>query len=161
MEKLNNKLGNKVVVAMVSGVLLFPLPVFAAPATSPQEEFSLDEYVVTASRIPVKLSETAANVTVITAKEIEKGGFTRVTEILEQTNVIITDVGAGAAGVSSVAINGDDRVLIMVDGRKLNREYFIGMGKTRVNLNQLPSVKNIDKIEIVRGPSSTLYGSDA
>lgn len=153
-------IAGKVAAAVISGVLLLPLAVTAAE-DAPQAEFSLDEYVVTASRMPVKLSKTAASVTVITASEIEKGGFTRVAEILAQTNVSVDDIGAGATGVSAVTINGDDRVLVLVDGRKINREYFIGMGKTRVNLNQLPSVKNIERIEIVHGPASALYGSDA
>lgn len=144
---------------VLAGAILSNLSAAAAEET--EEEFSLDEYVVTASRVPVKLSETAASVTVVTAEEIKKGNYGRVTEILEQTNVSVDDVGAGAAGVSAVTINGDDRVLVLVDGRKINREYFIGMGKTRVNLNQLPSVKNIERIEIVRGPSSSIYGSDA
>ena len=133
----------------------------AGDAAEKTVDVKLDEVVVTANRTPVKTAETAASITVITADQIEKGGYTRVTEILEQTNLWVADVGNGAAGVNSVAINGDDRVLILVDGRKINREYFIGMGKTRVNLNQLPSVKNIERIEIVRGPASALYGSDA
>ena len=153
------------VTVTLSGVLLFSFPALtAAEAVTPEAapaEFSLDEYVVTASRMPVKLSATAANVTVVTADQITRGGFTGVAEILAQTNVSVDNMGAGAAGVSAVTINGDDRVLILVDGRKINREYFIGMGKTRVNLNQLPSVKNIERIEIVRGPASALYGSDA
>ncbi len=156
-----DKVSNKAVRAMLSGVLLFSMPALGMAEESAQEEFSLEEYVVTASRTPMKLSETAASVTVVTSQEIQKGGFTRVSEILEQTSVSMADVGAGAAGVSAVAINGDDRVLMLVDGRKINREYFTGMGKTRVNLNQLPSVKNIERIEIVRGPASALYGSDA
>lgn len=156
-----DKPAHTVVAAMLGGALLLLLPAWAGAEEAPPAEFSLDEYVVTASRMPVKLSETAASVTVVTAADIEKGGFRRVTEILAQTSVNVDDVGAGSAGVSAVTINGDDRVLVLVDGRKINREYFIGMGKTRVNLNQLPSVKNIDRIEIVRGPASALYGSDA
>lgn len=158
-----DKVCKKVLSVVLAGAILSGLSPAAAREAGEEagEEFSLEEYVVTASRMPVKLSETAASVTVVTADEIKQGNYTRVTEILEQTNVSVDDVGAGAAGVSAVAINGDDRVLILVDGRKINREYFIGMGKTRVNLNQLPSVKNIERIEIVRGPSSSIYGSDA
>lgn len=159
MEKREKHRKKAVALCMLGSALLSWPGACAAEAVS--DEFSLEEYVVTASRMPVKVAETAANVTVISAKDIEKGGYTRLSEILGQTNVMITDVGNGAAGVSSVAINGDDRVLILVDGRKINREYFTGMGKTRVNLNQLPSVKNIERIEIVSGPASALYGSDA
>lgn len=156
-----DRVSNKIAGMMIGGVLLFGLPASATAEEAAQQDFSLDEYVVTANRMPVKLSETAANVTIITSDDIQKGGFTRITEILAQTNIGVDDIGAGSAGVSAVTINGDDRVLILVDGRKINREYFIGMGKTRVNLNQLPSVKNIERIEIVRGPASALYGSDA
>ena len=127
-----------------------------------EQEFTLENYVVTANRIPVKQADTAASVTVITREEIEKGGYTRVVEILEKANIGVFDSGSSSHSISTVFINGDDRVLIMVDGRRINGEAaMVGGGKTNVNLNTLPSIKNIERIEIVRGPGSSLYGSDA
>ncbi|CQR70165.1 Vitamin B12 transporter BtuB precursor [Sporomusa ovata DSM 2662] len=134
----------------------------ASAAMAAEQEFNLENYVVTANRIPVKQADTAASVTVINREEIEKGGYTRVVEILEKANIGVFDSGSSSHSISTVFINGDDRVLIMVDGRRINGEAaMVGGGKTNVNLNTLPSVKNIERIEIVRGPGSSLYGSDA
>lgn len=122
-----------------------------------EQDFNFDEYVVTASRTPLKKNEVAANVTVIENQEIEKGAYSKVSDILTANNVNM--------GTSSFAsypiINGDDRVLVMVDGRKMNWSHLVVSGNSRaVNIDNI-AVKNIERIEIVRGPNSSLYGSDA
>lgn len=137
-------------------VLLAAPEVSLAEEASP--EYSFDEYVITASRMPVKLTQTAANVTVITREEIEKGGFTSVPEILKKSNVNLE----GTSFSTIPVLNGDSRVLVLVDGRRMNWDHLVVSGNERagVNLNLLPS-KNIERIEIVRGSASSLYGSDA
>ncbi len=132
--------------------------VAAEEATAAEETYNFDEYVVTANRMPVKMSEVAANVTVITQEEIEKGGFTSVPDILSKSNVDLQETGTSTVPV----LNGDDRVLILVDGRRMNWDHLVVGGNSHagVNLDLLP-VKNIERIEIVRGPASSLYGSDA
>jgi vitamin B12 transporter len=126
-------------------------------AATTEESFNLDEYVVTASRIPVKLSEAGANITVVTREEIEKGAFTSLSDVLRKNNVNMAENDFSAYPI----LNGDDRVLIMVDGRKMNYPHWMLGGNERVmNINSLP-VKNIERIEIVRGAASALYGSDA
>ncbi len=128
----------------------------ATHAYAEEQQFNLDEYVVTASRIPVKKSEVAANVTVIGNEEIEKGTYSKVSDILTANNINM--------GTSSYAsypiINGDDRVLVMVDGRKMNYSHYDGVSKNGMNIDNI-AVKNIERIEIVRGPNSSLYGSAA
>ncbi|GBG57616.1 colicin I receptor [Sporomusaceae bacterium FL31] len=121
------------------------------------QEYSFDEYVVTANRIPVKATEVAANVTVITSEEIEKGGYTRISDALRSKNVNTGSTSFGAYPV----LNGDDRVLILVDGRRMNFPHLMFSGNDRVmNIDGI-SVENIERIEIVRGAGSALYGSDA
>ena len=121
-----------------------------------EQQFNFDEYVVTASRIPVKKSEVAANVTVIGNEEIEKGAYSKVSDILTANNV---NMGTSSYG-SYPILNGDDRVLVMVDGRKMNYGHHNGLNYNGMNINNI-SVKNIERIEIVRGPNSSLYGSAA
>ena len=124
---------------------------------SAEEIFNFDEYVVTANRIPVKMTEVAANVTVITREDIEKSGSTSISDVLRNNDVTI-----GSNSSSSYPIlNGDDRVLVLVDGRKMNWAHLMVSGNDHVmNIDSL-SVKNIERIEVLRGPGSSLYGSDA
>ncbi|QDR81829.1 TonB-dependent receptor plug domain-containing protein [Sporomusa termitida] len=128
----------------------------ANDAYAEEEEFNFDEYVVTASRIPVKKNEVAANVTVIGNAEIEKGTYSKVSDILTANNV---NMGTSSYG-SYPILNGDDRVLVMVDGRKMNYAHHNGLNYNGMNINNI-AVKNIERIEIVRGPNSSLYGSAA
>lgn len=131
----------------------------AAESTEDDRYVVAEDYtmVVTANRIPMKETETAANVTVITREEIEKGGYTSVPEILDQGNVVLETDSSGSTPV----LNGDHRVLILVDGRRMNWDYIVKSGsKGGIDLENLP-VENIERIEIVHGPASSLYGSDA
>ncbi len=121
------------------------------------QEFDSEEYVVTANRTPVKTSETAANVAIVTHEDIEKGNYQSVSEILTKKDVAME---ADSNGVQPV-LNGDRRVLVMVDGRRMNWDLIVRSGsKGGVDLNSIP-VENIERIEIISGPQSSLYGSDA
>lgn len=146
----------KVLCALMSSALLFGMTGLGS-AEEAEQEYTLDEYVVTANRIPVKLTEVAANVTVITGEEIEEGGFTRISDVLRSKNV---NTGSTSFG-SFPVLNGDDRVLILVDGRKMNWPHLMFSGNDHViNIDGL-AVENIERIEVLRGPGSSLYGSDA
>ena len=154
--KLNQK---KLLCSLLSSaVLLGTSQIIFAEDAANEETFNFDEYVVTANRMPVKKSEVAANVTVITQEEIEKGGFTNLPDILSKSNIDLQKTSSSTVPV----INGDDRVLILVDGRRIVWDHLVISGNSHagLNLDVLP-VKNIERIEIVRGPASSLYGSDA
>ncbi|BBB92137.1 MAG TPA: TonB-dependent receptor [Methylomusa anaerophila] len=150
---MKKKQKQRLVSALVSGALLLA----GSTVFADEQEFSLDEYVVTANRMPVKKTETAASVTVITREEIARSGAANVPDIFKKTNVMMSE----DATASIPSINGDDRVLILIDGRKLNQEGGQRMGRFGADLYYLPSVDSIERIEIVKGPASALYGSDA
>lgn len=113
----------------------------------------LDEIVVTATRSERKLSNIAVPTTIITEKRIKQSGSLRLDDILsEQTGLFITQnfgKGVQMQGLSS------DYTLILLNGEPL-----IGRTGGVLNLSRI-SVGNIKKIEIVKGPSSSLYGSEA
>lgn len=122
--------------------------------------YELEDTVVTAERRPTKKMETPANTTVITAREIEDNHYQSVDEAIGHVNgVSIVRMGGGLR--SYVRINGDDRVVIMIDGQKLNDDQGSASGRFSADLNMIPSMDNIQRIEIVKGGSSALYGSDA
>lgn len=154
---MNKQKKHKFLCSLISGALLFGLAGQVSAEESVQEEFSFAEYVITANRIPVKATEVAANVTVINREEIDKGNYASVPEMLRKVNIAVEEGGGGAIPI----LNGDKRVLILVDGRRMNWDQIVMAGsKGGYNLDNIP-VKNIERVEIVRGPSSSLYGSDA
>ncbi len=126
-------------------------PAFALPV---EDEAAV---VVTATRIPTRLNEVIADVTVITREEIEKAGATTLPALLAQQPglQIVTNGGIGKS--TSVFTRGTNagHTLLLVDGMPLGSAT---LGQP--SLHNLP-LAQIERIEILRGPASSLYGSDA
>ena len=143
--------------ALICGaVYLGGSPVYA----SELQEFSLDEYVVTAARTETKLVDTPANISVVDAQTIEERHYKDVSEVLKDVpGANVLDSGTGAYE-KSIMINGDERVLILVDGRRLNFDMGT-MTRSGYDMNQLPNVALIERIEVLKGAGGALYGSDA
>ncbi|MES1216496.1 MAG: TonB-dependent receptor [Bacteroidota bacterium] len=124
---------------------------------------NLDDVIITATRTERKLSNVAVPVQLISNKIIQQSGSLRVNDILqEQTGLYITSSGATTSAGGGVFGNGvqiqglsPDYTLILIDG-----EPIIGRQGGVIDLSRL-TVSNIKKIEIVKGPSSSLYGSEA
>ncbi len=116
-------------------------------------EVNGDSVVVTATRTERKLSNLTVPVTIINAKTIQQNGALRLTDILkEQTGLNLTS-GFGA-GVQLQGLNPDYTIIL------INGEPLVGRTAGVLDLNRI-SLGNIKKIEIVKGPSSSLYGSEA
>lgn len=112
-----------------------------------------DSVVVSATRSERKLSNSTVPVTLINAQTIQQTGSIRLTDILkEQTGLTMTS-GFGA-GVQLQGLN-PDYTIILVNGEPL-----VGRTAGVLDLNRV-ALGNIKKIEIVKGPSSSLYGSEA
>jgi len=112
-----------------------------------------DSVVVTATRSERKLSNLTVPVTLINAQTIQQTGSIRLTDILkEQTGLTMTS-GFGA-GVQLQGLNPDYTIIL------INGEPLVGRTAGVLDLNRI-ALGNIKKIEIVKGPSSSLYGSEA
>ncbi|WP_437372624.1 TonB-dependent receptor plug domain-containing protein [Maribacter litoralis] len=115
----------------------------------------LDEVIVTATRTERQLSSLPLPVTLVGKKQIIKSGTVRLNEILnEQTGIITVTDESGFQGVQIQGI-ASDYILILIDGVPL-----VGRNAGNFDLSRL-TVGNIKQIEVVKGPSSSLYGSEA
>ena len=135
--------------------------IYGANATTEDGSAFLPEVVVTATRDTEDVRRVPANVSVITEKEIEESGATTVVEALEKLEslqlVDLTGTGSKAY-IDMRGFGGDNaygRTLIMLDGRRLNRPDM-----SAINWLQIP-LNNIERIEVVRGAGSVLYGDAA
>ena len=127
------------------------LPTFAA------ENISLDDVVVTATRTPQPREALIADVSVIAAEEIKRGGQTTLVELLQQQPGVEIDNSGGTGKVSSIFLRGTNsgHVVVLIDGIRIQSAT---VGTT--TFENLPA-SQIDRIEILRGPASSLYGQDA
>jgi vitamin B12 transporter len=145
---------------MMTSVLLCQVAGSAQAET--QEQFSFEQVVVTAERIPTKVADTPANVTVITGEEIEKGNYHNLGDILKHVSGVHIGSYGNPGSISAPFINGSEQVVVMIDGRRMNMPNGIGgFGTATTNLTGLVGTENIERIEIVKGGKSALYGADA
>jgi outer membrane receptor for ferrienterochelin and colicins len=128
------------------------------------EVADLEGVVVTAAGYEQKIVDAPASVTVIPRTELEQMRATNLAEVLSWVEGV--DVGGGVGKTGGLNINirgmGSDYTLILIDGRRQNTAGSVtpnGFGETSTSF--MPPVSAIERIEVVRGPVSTLYGSDA
>ena len=119
----------------------------------------LDQIVLTASSIATTLKEAPASISVVDQDQLQQRGAPDITEALRTVPGV--NVGFDSSGTRGISIRGlgSAYTLLMVDGKRINaglttlRDY-------NGDLSWIP-VDAIERIEVVRGPMSTLYGSDA
>ncbi len=144
--------------------LLAAITVFVMGVTAQAEElpvYSFDEVVVTATRTENDVKKVPASTQVITQEDIKRGGATSVRNALSMYANIFQKSKVRGGG-HDIIIRGMEtkHSLVMVNGRRISNEADAsGLGNAmsldRININ------DVEKIEIVRGPSSALYGSEA
>lgn len=146
----------------LSGLTVFAFLIIsgAGQAEETGEEyhvFDLEEIVVTAARVARPLKETSSSVTIIDAGEIASTGENTVLEVLRGLPGLDVVQSGGPGATTSVFSRGanSSHTLVLVDGVEVNSPTTGGFNFANL------SVDNIERIEIVRGPQSTLYGSDA
>jgi len=120
--------------------------------------------VVTASGFEQTVREAPASITVLTREQLEKERFGNLAQALESVEGIDVAAAGDKTGGMNISIRGmpSDYTLILIDGRRQNAAGNVtpnGFGGTSTSF--MPPVGAIERIEIIRGPMSTLYGSDA
>ena len=131
---------------------LFSLSAIAQPVVQ-----ELDQVVVTAARAPQSAQQVVGDVTVITQEELARAGQNSVAEVLARQAGIEFYNNGGPQAATGVSIRGAEarHTLVLIDGMRVNSSVYGG-----ANWNAIDTA-NIERIEIVRGAVSSLYGSDA
>jgi outer membrane receptor for ferrienterochelin and colicins len=152
------------------GLALLPLLAFAQadPTESlglqKEEKLLLQEVpsVYGASKYEQKVTEAPSSVSIVTADEIKKFGYRTLADILRSVRGfhISYDRNYSYVGVRGFSRPGDynSRILLLIDGHRLNDNIF---DSALVGTEGVLDVDLIDRVEIIRGPSSSLYGSNA
>jgi outer membrane receptor for ferrienterochelin and colicins len=142
-----------------AAALLATGPVLAESGDSHE----LGQVTVTASGHAQQLEDAPASISVITREQIEQRYYQDATDALRDIpGVIITGGGSGDRG-NDIVIRGmpSQYTLILVDGKPVSTRETRPNGSAGFEQDWLPPLQSIERIEVVRGPMSTLYGSDA
>jgi vitamin B12 transporter len=124
----------------------------AQPAASP-------DIVVTSTRTPQPIQRAGSAITVIPAEEIEKASVKSVEELFRQVPGVTLTQSGGPGQIQTVRIRGGDvrHTLVLIDGIRVNDPSTAGREFDFATL----VLADIERIEVLRGPQSALYGSDA
>ncbi|WP_134724703.1 TonB-dependent receptor domain-containing protein [Paracoccus luteus] len=134
----------------------------AFPATGQElsEAVVLDEVVITAAGFEQAVADAPASVTVIDSEELARRNVTSLSDALRGVQGVVT---TGIAAEQDISIRGlpGQYTLILVDGKRQGTRESRPNGSSGYEQSFIPPAAAIERIEIVRGPMSSLYGSDA
>ena len=129
---------------------------FVSPLSQAEESVTTDDVLVTAARVERELMDVNMSMSVITQKEIENNGAQTIADLLKDMPgvEVTTD---GSQGSKRIMIRGEKTfsTLVMIDGQRITEQK--SMSGTPILID--PS--QVERIEVIKGPASVLYGSDA
>lgn len=153
---LRTKLRKLCVLTLASGA--FALPAFA------EETIELESVVVTAAGYEQKIKDAPASISVITREELDRKPYMTLLDAVRDIEGIDIGETVDKTGQGTISIRGmgADYTLVMIDGKRQNNVGDIYPNSFGGNqFNHIPPLDMIERIEIIRGPMSTLYGADA
>lgn len=126
--------------------------------------YELPPMVVTASGFEQDIRDAPASISVITREDLEQRQFSNIAEAVANEPGVDVRSGVGKTGGLDISIRGmpSSYTLILIDGRRQNVSGDVtpnGFAETGTSF--IPPLSAIERIEVIRGPMSTLYGSDA
>jgi vitamin B12 transporter len=120
---------------------------------------SVDQIIVTGSALDNTLENTGSSVSVLTEQDLKDGQYRNAITALRQVPGVDVVQSGGNGGNAAVFLRGgnSEHTLILLDGIELNNPATANRSFNMANL----TLENIERIEVIRGPQSTIYGSDA
>ncbi|MDB6181972.1 TonB-dependent receptor domain-containing protein [Paracoccus fistulariae] len=131
-----------------------------ALAQAADDPYLLDEITITASGFEQLVEDAPASVSVISGEELAKGSVTSLSDALEQVQGVVTTGQSNSEDIYIRGLSGQ-YTLILVDGKRQGTRESRVNGSAGFEQSFIPPVSAIERIEVVRGPMSSLYGSDA
>lgn len=133
-------------------------------ANTGNQPLELQQVVVSASGFEQKITDAPASITVISQEQLQRKRISSIADALADVEGVDVNDNAGKTGGLRISMRGMDSAytLILIDGRRQNAAGNVtpnGFGETSTSF--MPPVNEIERIEVIRGPMSTLYGSDA
>lgn len=127
-----------------------------------EEIIDLDPVIITANRYEEKKSEANADISVVTAKDIEEKHYDSVAEAVKNVpGVTLQTRGLGQNFYSNrIFINGSSNIVVLVDGVRRNTNGVAGSDSGLAAMSMV-NMDSVDRIEVVKGSAGTMYGADA
>ena len=147
--------------AVVGAMSSFAMANETVTTGAEKDTTQLQTIVVSATGYEQDVSKAPASITVISREELDKREYNDITDVLRSVpGVVIT--GENASQTVSIRGMSSNYTLFLVDGkRQYSKDVNPNGDDYGMEKNILPPVASIERIEIIRGPASTLYGSDA
>ena len=141
---------------LVSLAIVFTTPIALAQSTS-EHKTEFEEIVVTATRVATPLADTLPSTQIITSEDIERLKPRGLGDLLSRKSGLVSSASGGRGSVGSIFVRGtnSNQVIFLIDGM---RTASVTLGGTAIQ--RIP-LESIERIEIVKGPMSSVYGSDA
>jgi iron complex outermembrane receptor protein len=145
-----------------AGVLLAMIPTGVLAQEGSDLELFWDpaELIVSATRTPKKLSRAPALATIVTAEQIRRMGAATLLDVVRRYpgfGVSLNNMGNQVIDVRGLRSYHGEKVLIMIDGHRVNEAHSGGTAWTFSDM----TLDNVERIELIRGPGSALYGENA
>lgn len=137
------------------GILIVTCWGMSAFAEEPPASLALDEMVVTATKTEAKIEDVPASITVTTKDEIKEKSAERLRDVLKLLDPSVNFQRSRGRGMISIRGMNSQHTLLLIDGRR-----FAGEVDQEFELDRL-TLENVERIEILKGPASALYGTDA
>jgi len=151
-------------VAAAALTLVLPAGLAAQSGTETAQRGDVNTIVVTAAGFEQKISDAPASISVVTAEELAQRPYMTLIDAVRDLEGVDVGETSDKTGQQTISIRGmgADYTLILIDGKRQNNHGDIYPNSFGGNqFNHIPPLDTIERIEVIRGPASTLYGADA